>query len=134
MKRRSNLAAGCLHLASFCERAAAAGAEPTAATTPAQPGAVSSTRKAAAPPGHFWPGSNAAAAVSSSSSSGGLGSVFKRGMLTGFNTQLAVGPGGLVIGPAGSEGGLRPRPKSSHTAAVESIARRQATLQVRPSA
>jgi hypothetical protein len=54
-------------------------------------------------------------------------------MLTGFNTQLAVGPGGLVIGPSGAASGvgLRPRPKSSHTAAVESISRRQAVLQVR---
>lgn len=77
-----------------------------------------------AAPGQFWP----------NNSSGRVGvGVPKRGMLTGFNTQLAVGPGGLVIGPSatGSGVGLRPRPKSSHTAAVESIARRQAVLQVR---
>lgn len=85
---------------------------------------TTATRPGAAKPGQFWPSSSLGAA-------GGAGG--RRGMLTGFNTQLAVGPGGLVIGPsaAGSGMGLRPRPKSSHTAAVESIAKRQAMLQVR---
>jgi hypothetical protein len=78
-------------------------------------------------PGDFWPGSWAAGSIKG----GAVPRVgpTKRGMLTGYNTQLAVGPGGLVIGPSAGVG-LRPRPKSSHTAAVESIARRQAVLQV----
>jgi hypothetical protein len=53
-------------------------------------------------------------------------------LLTGMPSGLGVGPGGLLVGPTAAGGGvgLRPRPKSSHTAAVESIARRQAALQV----
>lgn len=91
------------------------------AAPPSSPAPGRSPQPAETPqqPGHFWSGSLG---------SGGS----RRGMLTGFNTQLALGPGGMVIGPAGSQSGvgLRPRPKSSHTAAVESISSRQAVLQV----
>lgn len=104
-----------------------AGSDNSSGAVSATSGAHITPSSAATAPGCFWPGSSAAAAAGSSAGTGG-----RRGMLTGFNTQLAVGPGGLVIGPsaAGSGMGLRPRPKSSHTAAVESIARRQAVLQV----
>lgn len=83
---------------------------------------------AAAGPGRFWPGpsSGISAYVSNSGSSSG-------GLLTGLSPGLGVGPGGLVLGSScvGIGAGLRPRPRSSHTAAVESISKKQAVLQVR---
>jgi hypothetical protein len=53
-------------------------------------------------------------------------------LVTSMNVTVGVGPGGLPVGPtaAGSSVGLRPRPKSSHTAAVESVSRRREALQV----
>lgn len=83
---------------------------------------------AATAPGNFWPGPFAGLHSRNSCSGSSSG-----GLLTGLNPGLGVGPGGLVVGPTvtSSGSGLRPRPKSSHTAAVESISKKQAILQVR---
>lgn len=90
---------------------------PARATTAAAAGARS---------GGFWPGLSADFSSCSSTTN-------SRRLLTNLNPGLDAGPGGLVVGPvaSGSGGGLRPRPKSSHTAAVESISKKQAVLQVR---
>lgn len=126
-------------------RAAVAGSLPQNATvvpgllTPAiGPGAAvctADTASAAAQPGSFWqglPAGNSSARVSCAGGFSIPGSTSGKGLLTGLSSGLGVGPGGLVVGPtaAGCGVGLRPRPKSSHTAAVESIGRRQAALQV----
>lgn len=113
-----------LHL---CCAVCASGAVVSSGAVSATAGARTAPASSAPAPGDFWPGSWAAGSIK-----GGTVPCVgpKRGMLTGYNTQLAVGPGGLVIGPTAGVG-LRPRPTSSHTAGVESIARRQAVLQVR---
>jgi hypothetical protein len=93
-----------------------------------------STAATAAQPGRFWPGPSAGLGVSAAGTFSITGSSIgsSRGLLTGMPSGLGVGPGGLLVGPTAAGGGvgLRPRPKSSHTAAVESIARRHAALQV----
>jgi hypothetical protein len=88
---------------------------------------------AASQPGNFWPGPSARLGVSAAAGFSSSSSSSSRGLLTGMPSGLGVGPGGLLVGPTAAGGGvgLRPRPKSSHTAAVESIGRRHAALQVR---
>jgi hypothetical protein len=96
--------------------------------------ADASTAATASRPGHFWPCPSAGLGVSATGTFSIAGSSIgsSRGLLTGMPSGLGVGPGGLLVGPTAAGGGvgLRPRPKSSHTAAVESIGRRQAALQV----
>jgi hypothetical protein len=119
----SSVAAGVAGIGCRCGyRADGFGPSPVAvAAAAARVGGAAGT--AAAASGAFWPQSRSAFPSSSS----------PQGMVTGANTQLALGLGGMVIAPSGPASGLglRPRPKSSHTAAVDSIARRRAVLQVR---
>jgi hypothetical protein len=108
----------------------------TPAAAPAGPADVADATAAATAsrPGNFWPGPSAGLGVSAAGTFSIAGSSIgsSRGLLTGMPSGLGVGPGGLLVGPTAAGGGvgLRPRPKSSHTAAVESIGRRQAALQV----
>jgi hypothetical protein len=108
----------------------------TPAAAPAGPADVADANAVATAsrPGRFWPGPSAGLGVSAAGTFSIAGSSIgsSRGLLTGMPSGLGVGPGGLLVGPTAAGGGVgvRPRPKSSHTAAVESIGRRQAALQV----